>query len=129
MKNWIALICVLVFAAAPLQGATTVQLFDTPTTTTGVSYNVGNSGGLKIDWLSFSNSYGRVTLSLNGVLYDSGLHAVTNPGSGFSNLKLTSASGGVVYASASYRHWVTKVNSGRAHYYIQHCELDGGTFQ
>ena len=118
---------VFAFAVVPLQGATSVQLLTTPTTTTGVSYNVRNNGGLKIDWLSFSNSYGRVTLSLNGELYDSGLRAVSNPGGGFSNLRLTSPAGGVVYASANYRHWVTAVNSGRAHYHIQHWELLGGS--
>ena len=30
--------------------------------------------------------------------------------------------------SAAFRHWVTNVNSGRAHYFIQHWAITSGSF-
>lgn len=62
-----------------------------------------------VDWLTASDTYGRVTISIGGVLYDSGLYVVTKPvTNGFSGLVLVGPDGSTVTASASFNVYYTK---------------------
>lgn len=111
---------------------TTVHLKLTSCTATRICYSVLNDGTnangspLVIDSISASATYGRVTLSMNGVLWDSGLYAVYPMSTSFADVPLYDATGHSVTLSASYTHWVTLNHSGH-NYYVQHWRLDYGT--
>ena len=72
-------------------------------------------------------------ISVNGVVYRAsaawvvvgvnGRHTIYKE----SNLLLTAADGGSIRATITEEYWTTKVNSGRAHYTLQHNYVTGGT--
>jgi hypothetical protein len=112
--------------------ATTVNLKMTSCTATRICYSVVNDGinadrtPLQVDYISASATYGRVTASLNGVLWDSGMYAVYPMPLNLTNVTLYDAAGHHVILNAQYTHWVTLNHSGH-NYYVQHWRLDGGT--
>lgn len=91
--------------------AQTVTLDSTPCTGTYICYEVPNSAGLQIDYISYSAHYQRLVVSLSEVVYDSGLWTVTS----LQDVPLTSFLGTQIYVTLSFSE-VRKpcVRSGRA---------------
>ena len=85
-----------------------------------------NGTPLVIDYISASATYGRVTMSMNGVLWDSGMYAVYPMPEDFANVILTDGAGNSVTLSVDYTHWTTLNHSGH-NYYVQHWTLDDAT--
>lgn len=88
-----------------------------------VCKNVANSDGPAVDLLQYDWAHGRVLVTLGGELYDSGLYALPNGAMAFSGLTLTSADGGQILLSATFRTWSTV--SGRTR--LTHWELVSGS--
>ena len=111
---------------------TVVHLGTTGCTATRICYTPVNDGvnpggtPLVIDYLSASATYGRVTLSMNGVLWDSGMYAVYPMPEDFANVRLYDGAGHHVVLTANYTHWTTLNQSGH-NFYVQHWRLDSGT--
>jgi hypothetical protein len=111
---------------------TVVHLATTGCTASRIAYSVPNDGvnpdgtPLQIDYISASATYGRVTASINGVLWDSGLYAVYPMPLNLINVPLHDAAGHQLSLSASYTHWATLNRSGH-NFYVQHWRLDSGT--
>jgi len=111
---------------------TTVELKATSCTASRICYSVPNNGfnsdgtPVVIDYISASATYGRVTASINGVLWDSGLYAVYPMLLDLKNVDLHDSTGHHVILSARYTHWVTLNQSGH-NFYVQHWRLDSGT--
>ena len=109
-----------------------VSLKTTSCTATRIAYSVGNDGinangtPMLIDYISASATYGRVTASINGVLWDSGLYAVYPMPLNLANVDMYDAAGDHMILDANYTHWVTLNHSGH-NYYVQHWRLDSGT--
>lgn len=73
MKTLIALVlCLAAFSASAITLGT-VQC-----TKTNLCYNVPNDAGVTIDYISNATQYGRLLVSINGELYDSGLFTYSN---------------------------------------------------
>ncbi len=70
-------------------------------TNTRVCFSPPNDAGLAIDYLGMSSTYGRVTVSIAGDLYDSGLYAVPRGTQSVSALPLYDGAGHVIYATAT----------------------------
>jgi hypothetical protein len=109
-----------------------VGLKRTGCTATRIAYSVQNDGvnpdgsPMVVDTISVSNSYGRVTASINGVLFDSGLYAFSGAPLTISNIRLHDAAGNYVTFSGVYTHWTTLNTSGH-NFYVQHWRLEQGS--
>jgi hypothetical protein len=123
----------LVLVSEPKPG-TKVNLKVTSCTATRIAYAVGNDGintdgtPVVIDYISAATSYGRVTATINGVMYDSGLYAVYPMPLNLTHVDLSDSAGNHVFLSANYTHWTTLNQSGH-NYYVQHWRLDSGTIE
>ena len=105
------------------------NLLPSPCTGTQVCTNPANDAGLDVDYVSVSGYYGRVLLSVAGVVYDSGPKAILPTGyTNISNLTLYALDGSSVIVNLAFTHWVTLNRSGH-NYYVQHYYLDGGTVE
>lgn len=93
MKVIIAFLCSFVFLASA--HAATVALGSEGCAATKICFNVPNDSGVSIDYISDATQYGRLVLSLDGDLYDSGLYA--NPT--LVNSPLYDAAGNVIYVT------------------------------
>ncbi len=128
-KSLLLLPLLLSFSPKP---AYTVNISTTGCTATRICYTPANDGidvdgfPMVINYISASSSYGRVTASINGVLYDSGLYAVYPMPLNLKKVTLTNAFGDRIQLSANYTHWTTLNQSGH-NYYVQHWRLDSGT--
>jgi hypothetical protein len=67
------LVCALLLAAG-VAAADTITVQQTGCTSTQLCFNVPNDGGVTIDYISDATQYGRLLISINGNLYDSGLY-------------------------------------------------------
>lgn len=75
-----------------------------------------------VEYLNYSANYGRLIVSINGVIYDSGVHLAT-------------IDGGTVYAADGSSHVVTTIfatwrtcnHVGRGQSCLTHWELKGGS--
>lgn len=119
----LALILVLASATA---SAAEITLQQTPCTGTYFCYNVQSNTAAEIDYIDYSSHYERLTSSLDGVLYDSGLWAVRS----LVNVPLYSPEGAVIYVTVAFSE-VRKpcVRSGRATICPVVVTLTGGTIQ
>lgn len=92
---------------------------------TRVCINVPNTAGLQIDYISSSTQYGRLVISINGDIYDSGLYAYPD----LSNFTLYDAIGRILTGSVSITTVrATKcVQSGRVCVFPTTVKLNGGT--
>jgi hypothetical protein len=130
---WKFLIAVPLALATDPTPKTTVDLKAIGCTATRICYSVHTDGvnadgtPVVIDYISASASYGRVTLSLNGVLWDTGLYGVYPMPEDLTNVHLTDPAGRTMVLSIDYTHWVTLNHSGH-NYYVQHWRLDSGSF-
>ena len=68
MKTFIAL---LLAPAAAFAG--TINLGSETCTATKICFNVPNNGGVAVDYISDATQYGRLVISIDGDIYDSGL--------------------------------------------------------
>lgn len=70
----------LALADMPPSG-TVVNLVSQLCTPTAICFNVQNDGGISVDYISYAvnTSRGRLVISINGDIYDSGLYAFPNP--------------------------------------------------
>lgn len=75
-----------------------------------------------LDYLNYSSGYKRLTLSLAGVTYDSGVGGAQN----LSAVQLFDGLGDMLTASVAFRQWSTLNRSGH-NYYVHHCALTGGS--
>jgi len=82
-----------------------------------------------VEYFSFSPQYGRVSASINGVMFDSSLYAVAiyvEPQFDIDAV-LFGPDNTVVHAHVTIKHWTTRTSSGRGQMYVQHYELLSGT--
>lgn len=109
--------------------ATTSILSSMSCGTTQTCQNIPNSTGLNIVYLSFSNTYKRVNLNIDGNLYDSGLYAVPSLATGlsFTDVPVYDGSGHVVYVTAKFTVTYTKTVSGRGQTSVPHYTLASGS--
>ena len=118
----------LALTAIAAQGQTVVNLLPTGCTGTCSCSTVNNDGTgpdgspLSVEYLSYSTNYKRLTMSIEGKLWDSGLWAATSS----TSIPLYDGMGGHITVSATFKRWATLHRSGH-NYYVQHCALTGGT--
>lgn len=82
-----------------------------------------DNAALELDLSAVLNA--RPIVILNGVAFQG---AEFDPGNLTITQTLTDPDGNTGDLIANFSHWVTRVNSGRAHYSIQHWFLDSGSF-
>jgi hypothetical protein len=108
MKMLIAFACSFLFLAQA--HAETITLDQTACTATSICYAVQNSANAEIDYIDYSSHYERLTVSMGGVMYDSGLWMVKS----LANVALYSPGGAVIYVTVSFSTVQGKcVQSGR----------------
>lgn len=123
MKSLLA--CLLLLTAAHVDAADPITLQDT-SCPNGVCLLPAPT----VDYLALSDTYGRVTISINGEIYDSGMYAVASPQEGVVNALLYAADGSSVTVSAITSIYYTRTASGRVPgMRIKHVELTGGSVQ
>ena len=108
MKSLIAFACSFLFLA---QAHAEIITLDTEScTATKICFNVPNDAGVSVDYISNATQYGRLVLSLNGDIYDSGLWAYPT----LTDSPLYDANGAVIYVTLVFSE-VRKpcVRSGR----------------
>ena len=125
--------CLLLLSVALIPGNDVIVTLKTcPCTGTRIAYMVPNNGvnpdgsPMVIDYISVSNNYGRVTASINGVSYDSGLYAIYPVPLNIVGVQLHDSSNNLIAFSGQYTHWTTLNQSGH-NFYVQHWRLDSGT--
>lgn len=121
----LALLCAAI--AIPASAiADPITLQDTPCSSTGVCLAPAPT----VDYLTMSDTYGRVTISINGEIYDSGVYAVSSPQEGFSGAVLYAADGTSVTVSAVTSVYYTRTVAGKGSgYRIKRITLVSGTVQ
>jgi hypothetical protein len=109
MKSLIAFACSFIFLANA--HAEAITLSPEPCTATRICFNVPNDAGVSVDYISDATQYGRLVVSLNGDIYDSGLWTYPS----LNNSPLYDAKGAVIYVTLAISE-VHKpcVRSGRA---------------
>lgn len=109
MKSLIAFACSFLFLAQA--HAKTITLGSETCLATSVCFNVPNDAGVSVDYISNATQYGRLVVSLNGDIYDSGLWAYPT----LNNSPLYDAKGAVIFVTLVFSE-VRKpcVRSGRA---------------
>lgn len=124
MKSIIAFACSFLFLAQAR--AETITLSAEPCTATKICFNVGNDAGVSVDYISNGTQYGRLVISIDGDIYDSGLGAYPN----LANTTLYDGSGNALYISIDITV-VQKpcVRSGRVTVCPKVVTLTGGTLQ
>lgn len=121
----------LIFAlvlGCSLAKAGTITLSSTACTATNICYDVQNDAGKTIDYLNYSAHYGRLLVSMDGVIYDSGLGSAS---SSLQNVPLYSPYGeSVIYVTVDFSQ-VHKpcVRSGRVTVCPVVITLTSGTIQ
>jgi hypothetical protein len=118
------LIAALALLAALSAQAQTLTL--TPQSCSGTCY----CGGVQtddpatpvLDYLNYSASYKRLTLSIDGVTYDSGVGGAQN----LSAVQLFDGLGDLMTASVAFLQ-TAKLNRSGHNYYIHHCQLVSGS--
>src|SRR6266404_3952307 len=80
---------------------TVVTLEPSSCTQTFICPNVPNDSGQSIDYIAYSSRYGRLSASINGVLWDSGLWAVLGQGPAFTSVPLYDGTG-VIYLTITF---------------------------
>jgi hypothetical protein len=95
MKILFALAFLLAFLRAH---AETITLASEPCTATRICFNVGNDSGVSVDYISNATQYGRLVLSLNGDIYDSGLWAYPT----LNASPLYDANGNVIFVTLAF---------------------------
>ena len=68
------LVCVFALLASSVAGAETVKLGTEACTRTQICFHVPNNAGISIDYISDATQYGRLLISINGDIYDSGIY-------------------------------------------------------
>ncbi len=97
MKTYLCAV-ILFMISAVVQASTVVELQPTGCTPTNICYNVNNDGGLSIDYINYSARFARLTMSIGGVEYDSGVGAVQS----LSWIPLYPPVGNVAYLTVSF---------------------------
>ncbi len=127
MRNPIALLtgALLTLVAGAASAQTTTSLNKMSCTATNICFNVPNSGGLTIDYISNATQYKRLVVSINGDIYDSGLWAVHG---GLTNVPLYDGGGAVIYVTLDFNVTVgTCVRQGRVTVCPRYVTLLDGT--
>jgi hypothetical protein len=75
-----------------------------------------------LDYLNYSSSYRRLTLSIDGVTYDSGVGGAQN----LASVQLFDGLGDLITASVAFLQ-TAKLNRSGHNYYIHHCSLVSGS--
>ena len=125
MKTVAALTFALTTFAAQAQN---INLMPTSCTGTCSCSAVNNDAlapdgsALSIEHFSYSTYYKRMTMSIEGKLWDSGLWAATSS----TKVQLYDGLGGHITVTADFKRWSTLHRSGH-NYYVQHCALTSGT--
>ena len=118
---------ILSLCALTAQAQTTVTLDPTGAyQANGCIYAPANDGGLTIASFCGNNAFGRVTLSMHGLLWDSGLYAVAPHAGYFVSVPLYGVDGTTIYATASYYITRSCVRTGRGQSCVTHYLLAAG---
>lgn len=96
MKTLIAFACSFLFLAQAK--AATISLGSETCTATKICFNVPNDAGVSVDYISNATQYGRLLVSLNGDIYDSGLWAYPT----LNNSPLYDAKGAVIFVTLAF---------------------------
>ena len=72
------LACVFPLLVSSVAGAETVILGAEACTRTQICFDVPNNAGIPVDYISDATQYGRLLISINGDIYDSGIYAHPN---------------------------------------------------
>lgn len=119
------LACVCALFTSGVASAGTVTLGSETCTATQICFNVPDNGGVSIDYISDASQYGRLVISIDGDIYDSGLWAYPN----LSNFTIYNGLGRPLSGSISLA--ITRgakcVQSGRVCVYPKSVELLGGS--
>lgn len=126
MKSFMAASAVL-FLLCTAVHAETINLPDTGCKATGVCLNVSP----QVEYVQFSDYYSQVTVSVNGVIYDSGRFQIAIQVDDTFPLKgvLYGPNGALLVIDAQMKHWRTYVRTGKGQSWVQHYELLSGTLQ
>jgi hypothetical protein len=76
MKSVLLLVAMLLACATAR--AETITLGSEPCTATKICYSVPNNAGVSVEYISDATQYGRLLISIDGDLYDSGLWTYPN---------------------------------------------------
>ena len=118
---------ILSLCALTAQAQTTVTLDPTGAyQANGCIYAPANDAGLSISWFCGTNRYGRVSTTIDGVFYDSGLYALPAYSLSFSDVALYGANGVTIHATASYYTTRNCVRTGRGQSCTTHYLLAAG---
>jgi hypothetical protein len=105
--------------------AGTIHLGSESCTRTQICFNVPNDAGVSVDYISDATQYGRLVISVDGDIYDSGLYAYPN----LATFTIYDAVGNPLSGSLSITITTgTKcVQSGRVCVFPKTVVLNGGT--
>lgn len=105
-----SLVAALTILFPAISMAQTINLGSEQCSATNICFNVPNNAGAEIDYVDYSSHYERLTVSMGGVMYDSGLWMVKS----LTNVPLYSPTGAVIYATVNFSAAQGKcVQSGR----------------
>lgn len=96
MKGMI--VSIILLLASVVAHAETITLSQDICTGTNICYSVPNSAGAEIDYIDYSSHYKRLTASIDGELYDSGIWSVNS----LTNVPLYSPTGDVIYITVVF---------------------------
>jgi hypothetical protein len=85
-----------------------------------------NSAGAVIQYITVSDTYGRVVAVINGQTFDSGITSSRNLLPSFKNVTLIGPNGQKALISMSFSDYITKTVSGRGTSYIYHYAIQNG---
>ena len=126
MKKLLTILAFL-FLAVPAF-AETITLGAVAPCSNRTCFNVPNDAdpAVVVDFVSASTTYSRLSVSIDGVLWDSG-YRLANVTATTADGVLYDGAGNQITVSTLWTHTVRKINMGRAHYYIQIYTLISGT--
>lgn len=73
-----ALACVFALLVSSAASAGTINLGAEACTRTQICFDVPNDAGVSVDYISDATQYGRLLISIDGDIYDSGIYAYPN---------------------------------------------------
>jgi len=116
-------IAALALMAAGAANAGTINLGEEACTSTNICFNVPNDAGLTINYIDDATRYGRLLISINGEIYDSGLYLAYG-----TNIPLYAVDGTVIYATVNIQvRYGTCIREGRVTECPKYVTLLGGT--